>query len=81
MMEDHGEEGIVSPDHHSDTNHPPTPKTPRPTPGPTPSAEEPPAWARSLLENSAKFQSSVDSLQSSVDSLQAQIVDLKTANE
>ena len=77
-MEDHGEEGIVSPDH-SDTNHPPTPKTPRS--GPPPSAEEPPAWARSLLENSAKFQSSVDSLQSSVDSLQAQIVDLKTANE
>ena len=79
-MEDHGEEEVVSPVH-SDTNHPPTPKTPRPTTGPTPPAEEPPAWARSLLESSAKFHTTVETLQSSVDSLQAQIVDLKTANQ
>ena len=67
-MENHvDEQGPATPELRSDGN-PPTPKTPRTTPP----AEEPPAWAMSILSTNAQ-------LQASVDSLKAQVVDLMAA--
>ena len=63
----HGSDVHSSPEQRREK--PPTPKTPRPTPARDPKEEEPPAWAKCLLDANAHLMSKVDSLQAEVKDL------------
>ena len=62
----HGSDVHNSPEHHREK--PLTPKTPRP-PARDSNEEEPPAWAKCLLDANAHLMSKVDSLQAEVKDL------------